>query len=135
MTAPLPLWLLWWQDVAEGALLCAGGLAAWALALYVATRGGLRRVPLLTAAALALLAAYLIGVGLATLTPDELELGCALVELGGRIHQRCDLPGRQDPAHRVAALCRGARHRRYRSRASGYSAGCRKTEGAVRGRV
>src|SRR5687767_2257071 len=71
MTTPLPLWLLWWQDVAEGALLCAGGLAAWALALYVATRGGLRRVPLLTAAALALLAAYLIGIGLATLTPEH----------------------------------------------------------------
>ena len=68
---PPPLWLLWWSDVAEGALLCAGALAAWALALYVATRGGLRRVPLLTSSALALLAAYLLGIGLATLTPEH----------------------------------------------------------------
>lgn len=66
-----PLWILWWGDVAEGGLLCAGSLAAWALALYVATRGGLRRVPVLTAAALALLAAYLLGIGLATLTPEH----------------------------------------------------------------
>ena len=71
VTAPLPLWLLWWRDFAEGALLCAGGLAAWALALYVTTRGGLRRVPVLTAAALSLLAVYLLGVGLATLTPEH----------------------------------------------------------------
>jgi len=69
--AGLPAWFLWWSDWAEGGLLCAAALMAWALALYVATRGGLRRVPVVTAVSLALLSVYLLGLGLAAFTPER----------------------------------------------------------------
>ncbi len=52
-------------DVAESALVCAGVVLEWALALYVLTRGGWTRVPVLAALAMAALVVYHGGVGLA----------------------------------------------------------------------
>jgi hypothetical protein len=55
----------------EGAATYGGALFVWWLALYVVTRGGMRRLPLLAAAALASLAAYLLGQALAALAADR----------------------------------------------------------------
>lgn len=56
---------------AEAAAILVGALVAWALGLYVATRGGWRPIPLLTLAAVAVLVAYLSGAALAALAPDR----------------------------------------------------------------
>jgi len=54
----------------EGALVYGGALLAWALALYVASRGGWQRVPTASAAAMLALVVYLVGLAIATLTAD-----------------------------------------------------------------
>src|SRR5919108_2502841 len=64
--------LLAWPPVwAEGAALYAGAALSWALALYVTTRGGLRRIPLLAALAMGALVVYLLGQGVGVLAPDH----------------------------------------------------------------
>jgi hypothetical protein len=50
--------------------ICLGALGAWALALYVLTRGGGRRVALLAVAAIALLVVYLVGQVASQIAPD-----------------------------------------------------------------
>ena len=65
------LLLPWWPFWLEGAALYAGTLLAWALALYVATRGGLRPVPVLASLATFMLVAYLLGQTVGTLTLEE----------------------------------------------------------------
>lgn len=55
---------------AEGLVIYAGCLLAWALGLYVVTRGGLRRIPLLTAAATLVLVVYQLGQALGALAPN-----------------------------------------------------------------
>ncbi len=62
--------LSWWPAWAEGVLLFTGTAVAWALGLYVATRGGLRRVPLLAALAVFALSLYLLGQALGALAPE-----------------------------------------------------------------
>jgi N-terminal 7TM region of histidine kinase len=54
----------------QGALLAAGGLLVWSLALYVASRAPTRRAPLLAALAMLCLATYLTGEALGALAPD-----------------------------------------------------------------
>jgi hypothetical protein len=56
--------------VPAGALLAAGAILVWALALYVASRSLARRVSQLAAAAMLCLAAYLMAEGLGGLAPD-----------------------------------------------------------------
>jgi hypothetical protein len=51
---------------------CAGALVVWALALYVITRGGWRRIPVLAALTMAALATYQVGLGLSSIAPDGL---------------------------------------------------------------
>lgn len=58
------------QMWAEGLVIYAGSVLAWALGLYVVTRGGLRRIPLLTAAATLVLVVYQLGQALGALAPD-----------------------------------------------------------------
>src|SRR4051812_35030416 len=48
----------------------AGTLLSWLLALYVLTRGGLRRIPVLAALAMLGLVFYLLGYALSALAPD-----------------------------------------------------------------
>jgi hypothetical protein len=62
--------LSWWPAWAEGMLLFAGTAVAWALGLYVVTRGGLRRVPLLAALAVFAISIYLTGQALGALAPE-----------------------------------------------------------------
>lgn len=62
--------LSWWPAWTEGALLFTGTVVAWALGLYVATRGGLRRVPLLAALAVFAISLYLLGQALGALAPE-----------------------------------------------------------------
>ena len=54
---------------------------------------------------------------------------------GGRVHQRVDLPQREDPAHRLAALRRRTRDRRHRARTAGDPARRGAAEGALRRRL
>src|ERR1700737_1039338 len=54
----------------QGAVLGAGAVLVWALALYVASRAPSRRAPLLAALAMLCLAAYLCGEALGALAPD-----------------------------------------------------------------
>lgn len=65
--------LSWWPACAEGVLLFTGTVVAWALELYVVTRGGLRRVPLLAALAVFAILFYLMGqaLGALALEPDQ----------------------------------------------------------------
>jgi hypothetical protein len=63
--------LSWWPAWGEGAVLYAGTALAWALGLYVATRGGLRRVSLLAVLAVGALTPYLLGQALGALAPDR----------------------------------------------------------------
>jgi len=58
-------------DVRTGVALAVGALLVWALGLYVLSRAPARRVPILAAAAMALLALYLIGESLAAFAPDD----------------------------------------------------------------
>jgi hypothetical protein len=53
--------LPWFPGEGEGLLVYAGMLLIWAQALYVITRGGRALVPMLAALAMAMLAAYLLG--------------------------------------------------------------------------
>ena len=53
---------------------------------------------------------------------------------GRRVDQRVDLPQREDPAHRLAALRRRPRDRRHRPRAAGHPARRRAAQGALRRR-
>jgi N-terminal 7TM region of histidine kinase len=66
----MPLLSLGWPTWAEGLVIYAGCLLAWSLGLYVVTRGGLRRIPLLTAAATLVLVVYQLGQALGALAPD-----------------------------------------------------------------
>jgi hypothetical protein len=54
----------------EGLVIFTGAVLAWALGLFVLSRGGLRRIPLLTAAATLTLVAYQVGQALGALSPD-----------------------------------------------------------------
>jgi hypothetical protein len=62
-------WLSWpmWT---QGLVIYGGSVLAWALGLYVVTRGGLRRIPLLAAAATLVLVVYELGQALGALAPD-----------------------------------------------------------------
>jgi hypothetical protein len=63
--------MAWWNDGGvQGAVLGAGAVLVWALALYVASRAPSRRAPLLAAFAMLCLAAYLTGEALGALAPD-----------------------------------------------------------------
>jgi hypothetical protein len=61
----------WWAGNGDGVLLGVGAVLVWALALYVGSRASSRRAPLLAAAAMICLAAYLAGEALANLAPDN----------------------------------------------------------------
>jgi hypothetical protein len=54
----------------EGVVIFTGAVLAWALGLFVLSRGGLRRIPLLTAAATLSLVVYQVGQALGALAPD-----------------------------------------------------------------
>src|ERR671928_1499072 len=54
----------------DGVVIVTGALLAWALGLFVLSRGGLRRIPLLTAAATLTLVAYQVGQALGALAPE-----------------------------------------------------------------
>jgi hypothetical protein len=54
----------------EGLVILTGAVLAWALGLFVLSRGGLRRIPLLTAAATLTLVVYQVGQALGALAPD-----------------------------------------------------------------
>src|SRR5436305_2087097 len=54
----------------EGLVVYAGAVLAWTLGLFVLSRGGLRRIPLLTAAATLSLVVYQVGQALGALAPD-----------------------------------------------------------------
>src|SRR5579871_3390728 len=63
--------MAWLDDTTlQGVLLGSGAVLVWALALYVASRAPTRRSPMLAAAAMLCLAAYLLGEGLGALAPD-----------------------------------------------------------------
>ena len=59
-----------WPAWSEGVVIYAGSLLAWGLGLYVVTRGGLRPIPLLAAAATLVLVVYQLGQALGALAPD-----------------------------------------------------------------
>jgi hypothetical protein len=54
----------------EGVVIFTGAVLAWGLGLFVLSRGGLRRIPLLTAAATLTLVVYQVGQALGALAPD-----------------------------------------------------------------
>ena len=54
----------------NGLVIFTGAVLAWALGLFVLSRGGPRRIPLLTAAATLTLVAYQVGQALGALSPD-----------------------------------------------------------------
>src|SRR5919206_4272258 len=54
----------------EGVVIFTGAVLAWALGLFVLSRGGLRRIPVLTAAATLTLVVYQVGQALGALAPD-----------------------------------------------------------------
>lgn len=59
-----------WPPWGEALALYAGCLLAWGLGLYVVTRGGLRRIPLLAMGATVTLVVYLLGQALGSLGAD-----------------------------------------------------------------
>jgi hypothetical protein len=63
--------LSWWPAWIEGSVLFVGTVIAWALGLYVVTRGGLRRVPLLATLAVFAISIYLLGQALGALAPER----------------------------------------------------------------
>ena len=69
---------------------------------------------------------------LAVLTPDERELGCAIVELGGGSTNVAIFQDGKIRHTALAPLRRRARHQRHRARAAGHAAGRRADQGAVR---
>src|SRR5947209_12432244 len=54
----------------EGLVIYTGAVLAWTLGLFVLSRGGLRRIPLLTAATTLVLVVYQVGQALGALAPD-----------------------------------------------------------------
>jgi hypothetical protein len=54
----------------EGLVIFTGAVLAWALGLFVLSRGGLRRIPLLTLAATLSLVVYQVGQALGAVSPD-----------------------------------------------------------------
>jgi hypothetical protein len=54
----------------EGLVIFTGAVLAWALGLFVLSRGGLRRIPLLTSAATLTLVTYQVGQALGALAPE-----------------------------------------------------------------
>src|SRR5262245_40094468 len=58
------------MDLRAGVALAIGGLLVWALGLYVLSRAPARPVSILAAAAMGLLAIYLVGESLAALAPS-----------------------------------------------------------------
>ena len=63
--------LPWWPAWGESAVQYVSAVLSWALALYVGTRGGLRRIPLLATLSMLCLVAYELGLAVAAAAPDE----------------------------------------------------------------
>ena len=65
--------LPWWPVWGDSAVLYVGTLLAWTMGLYVALRGGLKRLPVLTMLAVLSLVVWFVGQALAALAPTAAD--------------------------------------------------------------